>query len=243
MTDDPCLLAFDTATEFCSVALLRAGAVAEAVEQVGQRHSERVLPMARVLLAEQGVELHSLGAIAFGAGPGSFTGLRIACGIAQGLAYGLELPVVPVVNLAAAALRAVELQPAARRVAVAIDARMNEVYWGVYDVGDAGGGAEVREIVGASLSSATDLKALLAPHRPDTLAGDAQTLFANALDDVEVAHRLPAARASARTIARLAGPMLARGAAVPPAQAMPVYVRDRVALTIEERRAAAQRAA
>jgi tRNA threonylcarbamoyladenosine biosynthesis protein TsaB len=234
----PRLLAFDTATDRCSVALLQGDVVVEASELVGQRHSERVLPMAQALLAEQGVELRSLDAVAFGAGPGSFTGLRIACGIAQGLAYGLDLPVVPVVNPAAAALCASGMQPAARRVAVAVDARMNEVYWGVYGVGGADG-VEVTEIVGPSLSSAADLPSLLAPHRPDTLAGDAQTVFAAVLASVPAVYRLPAARASAGTIARLAAPMLARGAAVPPAQAMPVYVRDRVALTIDERRAAA----
>lgn len=229
------LLAIDTATEQCSVALAVGGHVHELSEDVGHKHSERALPMVQQLLAAHGVALASLQAVAFGAGPGSFTGLRIACGLAQGLAYGLELPVVPVGNLAATALHAQQLAPAARRVAVAIDARMNECYWAVCDVA----GGRVREVVPPSLSAAADLPALLAPHAPDALAGNAFSLFAAQLDAIVAAHRLPAARAGAASIARLALPLLAEGRALPAAQAMPVYVRDRVALTIDERRAAA----
>lgn len=230
----PTLLAFDTATDVCSVALLRNGQVIERAERVGQRHSERVLPMAQALLADAGVRLSELDAVAFGAGPGSFTGLRIACGVAQGLAYGIDRPVLPVVNLAALALDAVERAPAARRVAALVDARMNEIYWAVYERGD----ADLKEVIGPSLTPAHALPAMLAPSAPDTLAGEALEVFVDALAAVPASQRVPQARAGARTIALLAARAHARGEAVPPAQAMPVYVRDRVAQTIDERNAA-----
>ena len=229
----PCLLAFDTATEICSVALARAGGVIERSEHVGQRHSQFVLPMAQQLLAESGATLADLDALAFGAGPGSFTGLRIACGVAQGLAYGIDRPVVPVGNLAALALNAAALAPQARRIAVAIDARMQEVYWAVYEPRD----GEVIELAAPSLAAAAELPDLIAGFEPQALAGDALAVFAPALESVAVAQRLPQARAGAGAIARLACVGLARGRALPAAQAMPLYVRDRVALTIDQRRA------
>jgi len=230
----PLLLAFDTATEICSVALALGPRVVERAEQVGQKHSERVLPMARQLLADEGVALTDVDAIAFGAGPGSFTGLRIACGVAQGVAYGIDRPVLPVGNLAALAVHAGELAPQAHRVAVAIDARMNEVYWAVYELG----GGDVVEVAAPSLSSAGELAGLLAALAPDTLAGEALTVFAQAFADVPALYRVPQARASAGRIVQLASAAFARGEALSAARAMPVYVRDRVALTIDERNAA-----
>lgn len=229
----PVLLAFDTATAWCSVALARGAQVIERTEHVGQQHSDRVLPMAQRLLADEGITLDQMDAIAFGAGPGSFTGLRIACGVAQGAAYGIDRPVVAISNLAALALDAGRREPRARRIAVAIDARMNEVYWGVYDVSS----DDVVEVASPSLSSAAALPPLLADLAIDTLAGDALSAFAGALASVPAAHRLPQAHAAAGTIAALARHALARGEAVAPALAMPVYVRDRVALTIDERNA------
>ncbi len=230
----PILLAFDTATEVCSVALACGARVVERSEVVGQHHSERVLPMAQQLLIDEGVALAEVGAIAFGAGPGSFTGLRIACGVAQGAAYGIDKRVLPIGNLAALALRAGELAPGTRRVAAAIDARMNEVYWAVYDLAD----GDVAEVVAPSLSAADALPALLAPLAPDTLAGNGLSVFAEALAPIAVENRVPQAQASARTIALLAQRAHARGEALAPALAMPLYVRDRVALTVDERRAA-----
>ncbi len=216
------------------MALARGARVVERSEVVGQHHSERVLPMAQQLLIDEGVTLAEVDAIAFGAGPGSFTGLRIACGVAQGAAYGIDRHVLPIGNLAALALHAGELTDGVRRVAAAIDARMNEVYWGVYDLAD----GDVVEVAAPALSAADALPALLAPLAPDTLAGNALTVFAEALAPIAAERRVAQARASARTIALLAQRAHARGEAVAPALAMPLYVRDRVALTIDERRAA-----
>src|SRR4030042_371141 len=120
------LLALDTATEVCTVALCVDGEVLERFEPGGQ-HSERILPMVDELLAESGLVLTQLDALAFGRGPGSFTGLRIGAGVSQGLAFGADLPVVPVSSLAALA----QGQDAAR-VLAAFDARMQQVYWGAH---------------------------------------------------------------------------------------------------------------
>ncbi|MBA1274304.1 tRNA (adenosine(37)-N6)-threonylcarbamoyltransferase complex dimerization subunit type 1 TsaB [Stutzerimonas azotifigens] len=125
------LLALDTATEACSVALLHDGKVLSHYEVIPRLHAQRLLPMIQQLLGEAGVAMSALDAIAFGRGPGAFTGVRIAIGVVQGLAFGLQRPVLPVSNLAVLAQRAYREQ-GARQVAAAIDARMDEVYWGCY---------------------------------------------------------------------------------------------------------------
>ena len=129
------ILALDTATEACSAALLCGGSVYERHDIAPRRHAELVLPMVDGVLAEAGVGLADLDAIAFGRGPGAFTGVRIAAGVTQGLALGAGLPVIPVSSLAALA------QPALGKAAVvlpAIDARMGEVYWAAYESGQDG---------------------------------------------------------------------------------------------------------
>ncbi|WP_397449477.1 tRNA (adenosine(37)-N6)-threonylcarbamoyltransferase complex dimerization subunit type 1 TsaB [Pseudomonas sp. NA-150] len=125
------LLALDTATEACSVALLHDGKVLSHYEVLPRLHAQRLLPMIKQLLADAGVELSEVDAIAFGRGPGAFTGVRIAIGVVQGLAFALDRPVLPVSNLAVLAQRAFR-EHGARQVASAIDARMDEVYWGCY---------------------------------------------------------------------------------------------------------------
>ncbi|MCR8722048.1 tRNA (adenosine(37)-N6)-threonylcarbamoyltransferase complex dimerization subunit type 1 TsaB, partial [Pseudomonas syringae] len=125
------LLALDTATEACSVALLHDGKVLSHYEVIPRLHAQRLLPMIKELLAEAGVAMSALDAIAFGRGPGAFTGVRIAIGVVQGLAFALERPVLPVSNLAVLAQRAFR-EHGVSQVASAIDARMDEVYWGCY---------------------------------------------------------------------------------------------------------------
>jgi len=125
------LLALDTATEACSVALLHDGKVLTHYEVIPRLHAQKLLPMIKDLLAEAGIGLSALDAIAFGRGPGAFTGVRIAIGVVQGLAFGLDRPVLPVSNLAVLAQRAFREQGVSQ-VAAAIDARMDEVYWGCY---------------------------------------------------------------------------------------------------------------
>jgi len=229
------LLAIDTATDVCSVALARGEDVRERAEAVGQRHSERVLPMVEALLRETGLRLQECDAVAFGSGPGAFTGLRIACGIAQGLAFAAGLPVVAAGNLEALALAASEATPGARSVLAAIDARMQEVYWALYRIDD----GVPTEMSAPALASIDELAAECRSRTPDLVAGNALRAFPDLSRQVAAA-QAPNACASAASIARVAMRKFAGGGAVAAELAAPVYVRDRVALTIDERRAAAR---
>ena len=125
------LLALDTATEACSAAVWVDGTVTERYQLAPCRHTALILPMIEAVLAEAGLSPRQLDAIAFGRGPGAFTGVRIAASMAQGIAFSIDLPVVPVSTLAALAL-GVGRETGQLRLAVALDARMGEVYWGTY---------------------------------------------------------------------------------------------------------------
>ena len=122
------LLALDASTEACSVALWHKGEKTHLDELAQRTHTKRILPMIDELLANSGINLKQVDALAFGRGPGSFTGVRVGAGIAQGLAFGADLPVIAVSNLTAMAQAAFELHQV-ENVAAAIDARMNEVYF------------------------------------------------------------------------------------------------------------------
>ena len=225
----PCLLALDTATETCSVALLKDGAVLVRSELVGQRHSERALPMVDGLLRDTGTTLGDLDLIAFGAGPGSFTGLRIACGLAQGLAWAARKQVIAVGNLMALAARAFAQADDCRSVLCAIDARMHEAYCAVYQRGP-----EIHEVLAPRLARPADLAVLA--RDVDAVVGEALTAFAAELAGLPHRTLLPELRADAGDIARLAGTESMRARAVAPHEARPIYVRDQVAMTTEERR-------
>ncbi|OCQ50900.1 tRNA threonylcarbamoyladenosine biosynthesis protein TsaB [Photorhabdus australis subsp. thailandensis] len=125
------ILAIDTATEACSVALWNDGAVLAQFEISPREHTQRILPMVQSVLTEAGISLQQLDALAFGRGPGSFTGVRIGVGIAQGLALGAELPVIGVSTLNTMAQGVFRLT-GSTQVLTAIDARMGEIYWGQY---------------------------------------------------------------------------------------------------------------
>ena len=122
------LLALDTSTEACSVALLHRGEITSLDEVAQRTHTKRILPMIDEILSQSGIKLNKVDALVFGRGPGSFTGVRVGAGIAQGLALGADLPVIPISNLAAMAQAAYQ-QYQAEQVIAAIDARMNEVYF------------------------------------------------------------------------------------------------------------------
>jgi len=216
------LLALDTATEACSVALLHDGKVLSHYEVIPRLHAQKLLPMIQTMLAEAGIALSAVDAIAFGRGPGAFTGVRIAIGVVQGLAFALERPVLPVSNLALLAQRALR-EHGAEQVAAAIDARMDEVYWGCYQQ-QAG---EMR-LLGS--------EAVLAPEQvslPPGAAGDwfgAGTGWGYAERlAVKVAASNPGALPSALDILSLATFAWARGEAIVAEQAQPVYLRDNVA--------------
>jgi tRNA threonylcarbamoyladenosine biosynthesis protein TsaB len=228
------ILALDTSSDWCSAALLRGAATTTRAEQAVQRHSELILPMIDELLSEGGLALHGLDAIAFGAGPGSFTGLRIACGVAQGLAFGAGLPVVPVGTLEAMAEAVGE-----PRMLCALDARMDEIYLAAYE--RSAGRWDC--IVAPSLCPVSEAPPL--DGEGWTGCGSAFAVHGEALR-VRYAHLLCAARpevfAHAREIAAIAARALAEGGGIDPDQAAPLYVRDKVAMTVAERRAAKERA-
>ncbi len=125
------ILAVDTATENCSVALMVGNDVISRCEYAPREHTTKILPMVDTVLAEGGLKLNQLDALAFGRGPGSFTGVRIGIGIAQGLAFGADLPMLGVSTLAAMAQGSYRLHQS-EQVLAAIDARMGEIYWGQY---------------------------------------------------------------------------------------------------------------
>jgi tRNA threonylcarbamoyladenosine biosynthesis protein TsaB len=131
------LLALDTATEACSAAVLIDDEIIERYELAPRRHTDLILPMVEAVLAEAGLTTAQLDAIAFGRGPGAFTGVRIAASVVQGIAFAANLPVVPISTLAAIARDTMD-QHGVSQVAVAIDARMGEVYWGSYGMGSEG---------------------------------------------------------------------------------------------------------
>lgn len=225
------LLAFETATEACSVALWVDGEVCERFELAPRRHAELALPWAEALLAQAGVARSQLDAIAVGCGPGAFTGVRLAIALAQGVALALARPVVPVSTLATLAMAGQGGQ-----VMAAIDARMGEVYLGAFTRTDDG------------LLQAAGRERLLRPEDAGALPGGrwsgVGSGFAAAggvlrealglgLDDCD-AGALP----HAADVARLAVALYARGAAVAPERVQPAYLRDKVALTLAEQQAA-----
>lgn len=226
------VLAFDTSTNWLTVACGDGTSWHVRGEPAGQAHSERILPLVEEVLAEVEWSLSALDGIAFGAGPGSFTGVRIACGVAQGLAFGATLPVVPVPTLAALAQAAWHAH-GARHVFACLDARMREVYVAAYErVGD-----HWRELlVPAVLSPAA--AALPGGAVSDWFGiGDGFAVYPElaerlTLDDVD-ATAVPDARA----VGELAIPRFAAGEGVEAADALPLYVRHRIALTSAERAA------
>lgn len=130
------LLAIDCSTEACSVALFNDGEITECFELAARAHTQRLLPMVSQVLSDSDLSLQQIDAIGFGRGPGSFTGLRICLGAVQGLAFGSEIPVIPISSLAALAQTAVGVHPIADATVLlsTLDARMDEIYWGVYEV-------------------------------------------------------------------------------------------------------------
>jgi len=242
------LLAIDSATERLALAAVDDGRPAGALSRTGCRvealdlaggaaASAQALPALLDLLRRLGWSFADLDAIAYGRGPGGFTGLRTACAVAQGLAFGQDLPVVPVDSLALVAEDAArQLAGAvdAARIWVAMDARMDEVYAGCYvDEGAAGW----RPVVAPALTTPAALNAIWADTPPSVVAGSALAAFGDRLA-AGAAHRVPAEASRAAALGWLAAAGFARGDGVPADQALPVYLRDKVAQTTAEREAA-----
>ncbi|WP_337074259.1 tRNA (adenosine(37)-N6)-threonylcarbamoyltransferase complex dimerization subunit type 1 TsaB [Aeromonas veronii] len=219
------ILAVDTATEACSAALLVGDKLFSRWEEAPRDHTRKILPMVQAVLEDAGISLSDLDAIAFGRGPGSFTGVRIGISVAQGLAFGAGVPLIGISTLAAMAQGAYRLD-GAQQVLTAIDARMNEVYFGRYELID-GRMQLVGDEVVSEPAALVDVRGKLAgpvtcvgtgfETYGETLSGLADELVASQVRFPAAEDMLPLARA-----AWLAGE------AVPVEQATPVYLRDKV---------------
>lgn len=221
------ILALDAATEACSAALYDHGEVRERFEIAPREHANLLLPMAHGLLAEAGWQLHELDALAFGRGPGAFTGLRIAAGAAQGLAFGAGLPVAPISDLAALAAGSARVCGTDRVLAVA-DARMGEVYWSPFEA--ATNAAGPRPLAAERVAPPETIP--LHDYGQDWMpAGNGWPAYQSALAPLAArlggAPECPYPRAG--DIARLGAAAVGAGDTLPADQAVPSYVRDDVA--------------
>ncbi|MGJ9419907.1 tRNA (adenosine(37)-N6)-threonylcarbamoyltransferase complex dimerization subunit type 1 TsaB [Massilia sp. CMS3.1] len=224
----PIILAIETSSELASCALLSDDIVISRESGGVRTHSQSVLPMVQELLAESHLKLGDVDAIAFGAGPGSFTGVRTACGVAQGLAFGADLPVLACNTLEAMA-EACRAHTGATEVLTVLDARMNEVYWAQYRFDGVW-----QALVDPVLSSPELVTPVAAPGLaacgngfavyPDAFAGKP---FALDADAGIVPH--------ARALVRIGAAAFAAGQGLPAAQAQPLYLRNKVAYTSAER--------
>lgn len=222
------LLALDASTEACSAALLIGDRVIGRYEEPAGAQAERLLELVDAVLAEAGLRPAALEAIAVGVGPGAFTGVRLGVAVAQGLAFGAGLPVVPVVTLEALAWRAIASGP----VLACLDARMKEVYWGCYR-------SDPRRGVASLAAPRVGAIETVCPAAPAPRRGIGRGFAAYprlaALAGVEVDAADARALPDARDLARLGALRVAVGEAIDPAALEPLYVRDKVAATEAER--------
>ena len=223
------LLVIDTSTEWCSAALWLDGRILARRVLAEQRHSSLLLPMVDELLRESAISLRQLDGIGYGAGPGSFTGLRIACAVTQGLALGADLPVVGV-----STLESIAEQTAADQVLAVLDARMAEVYWAAYRRS----GADWQCVTEPALALPESVSV---PQGGDWMgAGNGFIALGAVLRPRLAAHLTridDTLMPDAAAMAGLAARAFERGASMDAALAAPIYLRDKVALTIDERRA------
>lgn len=222
------IIALDTSTEYCSLALWLKGNIISKEVLAGQRHSELLLPMLQTMLIEASIPLNQIDGVAFGAGPGSFTGLRIACGIAQGLAFAQNVPIVGI-----STLEALAQQVNTSKVLAALDARMGELYFAAYE------------------KTATGWHNVHAPQlcRPETApivhgkgwvgCGSGFDLYPSNLSKHYSDHLqqiMTGCYPHAREIAQLAAVKFAKGEGKAAEEALPVYIRNKVALKENERK-------
>lgn len=224
------LLAIETATEACSVALIHGEDIIARSEIAPRRHTELVFPMADALLAEAGIGRHALDAIAVGRGPGAFTGVRLGVSLAQGMALALDLPVITISSLAALALEAPEDDDTA--ILAVIDARMGEIYAACYRRDDNGG------LIALDDERVCTPESLVLPQAATwQVVGTGWATYATLLSErfTGVLRSADGARyPQAAHVAELAMREFKAGRAQPPELALPVYLRDKVALTLVE---------
>ena len=219
------LLALDTATDACSVALSTESGIIEDFRVIPRKHTQELLPMVKAMLAQQGVSFSDLDAIAVGRGPGSFAGIRIAMGTAQGLAFASGLPVVPVSTLKAMALR-IQKDTGEQHVVSALDARMNEIYYGCYAIED----GVLVETQAERVAAPGDLA--LPDATANYFAGGTGWVYRDVMPVSEMERITVLAEPvypRAADILELGLLEFNAGRSVEPEQAQPVYLRDEVA--------------
>lgn len=228
------LLAIDTATEACSVALWLNGEILERYEVAGREHTQRLMSQVNQVMADAGLGFSQLDGIACGIGPGSFAGVRIGVGYVKGLALALDRPVIGVSSLAMLALRAVRLE-GAEHVLAAIDARMNEVYFGAYRCTVAGlvEKYEPERVCAPDAVPKAKVQHVVA-------AGSGWNTYREILSrttDAKIAQFFPAALPHAEEALHLALPQFMAGQGINADDLLPAYLRDKVALTLDEQMA------
>lgn len=237
------VLAIETSTEYLSLALQVGKQLYTRDILAGQTHSQQILPQIKTLLDEANVSIKQINGIAFGAGPGSFTGVRIACGVAQGLAYGINVPVIGVNTLQALAAAAGEKYQA-NRVIACLDARMGEVYHAVYVQED----GVWQEVMPASVCKPEATPVLQeAQLKADAKgvclgaylgAGSGWATYTEILSRVyqgQLSAMAPECLPTATAVLRLAQAQFMAGSGIAAAEAMPIYIRNKVALKMSER--------
>ena len=220
------ILALDTSSEYCSVALWRGGALEGREVHAGQRHSELVLTMVDELLARHGLKAAQLDGIAYGAGPGSFTGLRIACGVTQGIAFAGNTPVVGIETLHAMAEYA-----QAERVVCCVDARMHEIYHAAYErIGGAWRPVESPSVCAPGTAPLLIGNGWLGAGNGFAAYGETLAQrYAGSVERID-----PGIHSRAHEVVRLAVPEFEQGHGMDSSQALPLYIRDKVALAMHE---------
>lgn len=220
------ILALETSTDLGTCALWHDGEISERRCPAGRPHSETLLPLVRELLAESGIGVAQLDAIAFGVGPGAFTGLRVACGAAQGLAVAANRPLLPVTSLETMAASA-----GGARVLSLLDARMGEVYAGNY-LSTAEG-----VMLHGDIRVCTPADLLLPEEGGWVACGNAPAAYPVLAERLQAQgiQMIPDVLPMAAAVARLAAPRVARGEGIDASLAAPLYVRDKVAKTVAER--------
>jgi tRNA threonylcarbamoyladenosine biosynthesis protein TsaB len=232
------LLALDTSTEFLSLALQLDDKIYSHHQHAGNASSELVLPQIQALLNSANIKLSDLDGIAFGAGPGAFTGVRVACGVAQGLGFGANIPVVGVNTLLAVAQAS-----GADKVIVCLDARMGEIYHAMFERRE-NGWQEIAETKVCKPEASPILASGASPKivygKGWVGAGSGWAVYGDILREIyaqNLVHVNAEITPTAEAILQLAMPTFAAGKAKPASEAMPIYIRNRVALTTLEREA------
>jgi tRNA threonylcarbamoyladenosine biosynthesis protein TsaB len=234
------LLSLDTSTEFLSLAIQAGDTLFTHHQHVGNASSELILPQIQALLDAANVQLKDLHGIAFGAGPGAFTGVRISCGVAQGLGFGVNIPVVGVNTLLAVAQAS-----GADKVIVCLDARMGEIYHAAFKKAEISEKTshqwlEISETQVCKPEASPMLGSATSSNKQWVGAGSGWAVYGDILSEIynqPLLKILPEVTPMAEAILRLARPVFEAGEANPASEAAPIYIRNRVALTTQQREA------